>query len=134
MRFDFFTNEFKEVLEIIKEVFNINLEKDNFVLQNNQKILLLKDNDKVVGLTLISLKEDPFKNIKTYYLDYFCIKEEYQHRSLGTKMFEKIVELAKENHINYIELTSNKDRVAARRLYLNCGMSIKDTNVFIKQI
>ena len=134
MDFVFFTNEFEEVLELITNIFNINVENKLFDLQDNQKILLLKDNNKVIGLTMITLKNDPFKNKKSYYLDYVCIKEEYRHKSLGRKMFDKVVEIAKENKIDFIELTSNKNRIDARKMYLNCGMTIKDTDVFIKQI
>lgn len=134
MKFEFFTNEIDQVLELINDVFKIKGNKELFNLQDNQKILLLKDNDLVVGMTLITLKEDPFKNKKTYYLDYVCIKEEYRHKSLGRKMFEKVIELAKENKIDNIELTSNKERIDARKMYLDYGMVIKDTDYFILQL
>ena len=134
MKFEFFTNEIDQVLELINDVFKIKGNKELFNLQDNQKILLLKDNDLVVGMTLITLKEDPFKNKKTYYLDYVCIKEEYRHKSLGRKMFEKVIELAKENNIDNIELTSNKERIDARKMYLDYGMVIKDTDYFILQL
>ncbi len=134
MNFVFFTNEYEEVLELVKEVFNVNINHNKFNLQDNQKILLLKDNNKVIGLTMITLKYDPFKDQKTYYLDYVCIKEEYRHQHLGKKMFDKVIEIALENKINNIELTSNKNRTEARNMYINCGMKIKDTDVFIKQV
>ena len=134
MEFVFFTNEFEEVLDLVKESFNIKIDHNIFNLQDNQKILLLKDNGKVIGLTMITLKYDPFKNQKTYYLDYICIKEEYRHQKLGKKMFDKVMEIAIENEIDNIELTSNKNRVEARNMYMNCGMNIKDTDVFVKQV
>ena len=134
MEFVFFTNEFEEVFDLVKKIFNIDTNNNTFILQDNQKILLLKDENKVIGLSMITLKNDPFKNKKSYYIDYVCIKEEYRHKSLGRKMFDTIIEIAKENNIDYIELTSNKSRVEARKMYFDCGMSIKDTDVFIKQI
>ena len=45
-------------------------------------------------------------------------------------MFEEIIRLAKENHVNRIELTSRKEREKARKIYLDYGMSIKDTDLF----
>ena len=131
MEFVYFTNEIDQVLELIYDVFKIKGNKEQFDLKDNQKILLLKDKDIVVGMTMITLKSDPFKNTKTYYLDYICIKEEYRHRSLGRKMFEKVIELAKENNIDNIELTSNKERINARKMYLDYKMAIKDTDVFV---
>ena len=134
MEFLFFTNEIDEVVELIKESFDIDVNKQEFTLQDNQKILLLKDNNKVIGLSMITLKNDPFKNAKTYYLDYVCIKQEYRHKSLGRRMFEEVLKLAKENNINRIELTSRKDRIEARKMYLDYGMEIKDTDLFIKEL
>lgn len=134
MEFIYFTNEIDEVQSLIKESFNIEIDKSSFTLQNNQKILLLKDNNKVIGLSMITLKNDPFKNKKTYYLDYICIKEEYRHKSLGRKMFEEIIKIAKEDNIDLIELTSRKERIDARNIYLDYGMQIKDTDIFVKEL
>ena len=75
MEFVLFTNEFEEVLDLVKNIFNIDTNNNTFILQDNQKILLLKDENKVIGLSMISLKNDPFKNKKSYYIDYVCIKE-----------------------------------------------------------
>ena len=131
MKFEFFTDEIDEISSLMKESFNIEIKTNELKLQNNQKILLLKDNTIVVGLALITLKEDPFKNKKIFYIDYLCIREKYQHQSLGRKMFEEIIRLAKDNGINRIELTSRKERVAARKIYFDYGMSVKDTDLFI---
>jgi len=134
MIFDFYTNEIDEVSSLIKEAFNVVVNSSDLDLQDNQNILLLKDDNKVVGLALITLKSDPFKNIKTYYIDYLCVKESYRHKSLGRKIFEKILQIAKDNNINRIELTSRKERIAARKIYLDYGMTIKDTDLFVLEL
>ena len=130
MEFKYYTNEINEVSSLIKEAFDIELDNNSFFLLDNQRILLLKDNDKVVGMVLITLKSDPFKNKRTYYLDYLCVRNEYQHRALGRKIFERVIELAKEKNINRIELTSRKERISARKIYLDYGMKIRDTDLF----
>lgn len=134
MKFEYYINEISEVSSLIKETFDIDININELKLQDNQKILLLKDESIVVGLALITLKSDPFKNKKTYYIDYLCVREKYQHKALGRKIFEKIIEIAKENDINYIELTSRKERTAARSIYLDYGMKIKDTDLFILEL
>ena len=134
MNFTYLTNEIDETVELINSIFNTSGDSNTFKLMDNQKVLLMKDNDVVIGTTLITLKNDPIKNTKTYYLDYICIKEEYQHKGLGRKLFEKILNIAKEDNVDYIELTSREDRVEARKMYLAYGMTIKDTNVFIKKV
>ena len=134
MEFKYLTNESEQVIDLINNTFKTEANINTFKLLDNQKILLLKYNDIVVATTLITLKNDPIKNTKTYYLDYICVKEEYRNNGYGKKMLEKIIEIAKENKIDYLELTSKKERVNARKLYLEIGMVIKDTDIFIKKI
>ena len=134
MNFTYLTNEINETVDLINSIFNTCGSSNDFKLMENQKVLLLKDNNTVIGATLITLKNDPIKNIKTYYLDYICIKKEYQKMGLGRKMFEELLNIAKENNIDYIELTSREERTAARKMYLDYGMTIKDTDLFIKKV
>jgi len=134
MEFKFLTNEHKDVLDLIKKVFKIDEDINFFNLFDNQKILILKNKNEVVGTALITLKYDPFKNIKTYYLDYICIKENYQNQGLGKKLFEEVIKIAEKDNIDYIELTSKKERKNARKIYIDCGMKIKDTDLFIKKL
>ena len=133
MIFKYYEDELNSVSSLMKEAFDIEINKDISLL-DNQKILLLKDNDIVVGLSLITEKKDPFKNIMIYYIDYLCIRKAYRHQSLGRKMFEEIIRIAKENKVNRIELTSKKERVEARKIYLDYKMTIKDTDLFVLDI
>ncbi len=134
MRFELYKDEAKEVVDLVNKCFNLDYDYKNFGLLDNQKVLLLKNIDEIVGCTLITLKKDPFKNIKVYYLDYFCIKEEYQHLGLGEKLFDEVERMAKEEQIDHLELTSNKKRENARKLYFNKQMEIIDTDLFIKKL
>lgn len=134
MNFTYLTNEIEETVSLINSVFNTICDPNNFKLMDNQKVLLLKENNIVIGVTMITLKCDPIKNTKTYYLDYICIKEDYQHMGLGRKMFEEVLRIAKEDNIDYIELTSRKEREVARKIYQEYGMTIKDTDLFIKKV
>jgi ADP-ribose pyrophosphatase YjhB (NUDIX family)/N-acetylglutamate synthase-like GNAT family acetyltransferase len=127
-------DEQKEVVELINKEFNYDKDYKNFELLDNQKVLLLKDKDKVVGVTIITLLNDPIKNKKTYYLDYVCVDDSYQNRGLATMMFKEIERDARENKIDKIKLTSSKKREFARQLYLREGMKIKDTDVFEKEL
>lgn len=134
MNFDFLTNEIDEVVSLINDVFNENCNSESFQLLDNQKVLLLKNNNEVIGTVIITLKNNPVKNQKSYYLDYVCIKDDYQHQGYGKKIMEEVFKIAKENNIDYVELTSNKDRVIARKMYQDLGMNIKDTDIFIKKV
>ena len=134
MKFSYFIDEYDETLELINKSFDTNASKETFILANNQKLLLLKNESEIIGTCLITLKNNPVNNTKTFYLDYICIKEEYRNRGLGSKIIKEVEKIARNENINYLELTSNKNREYARKMYLNEGMTIKDTNVFVKEL
>lgn len=132
MEFKFLTTEEKETIDLVNECFNTNCKE--LSLSDNQRFLLLKENDGVAGCALLTLKIDPIKNKKTFYIDYFCVKETYRNKGLGSKMFDEIEKIAKKEKINLLMLTSNIRRASARKVYLKKGMTIVDTNLFIKEI
>lgn len=134
MKFEFLTDEVEETLKLINTIFNCNATKENFKLLDTQRILLLKDKKKVIGATMITLKSDPIKNKKLFYLDYVCVSSDYQHQGLGRKMFKEVEKIAIEEGMDAIQLTSNPKRVNARKLYQSEGMKIADTDLFIKNL
>jgi ribosomal protein S18 acetylase RimI-like enzyme len=135
MRFEFLSdeNDIKKVINLIKDTFNIS-NIPNIELLKNPRFVILKKDDDVIGTSMLTIKYDPIKNIKTLYIDYVCVDKKYQHMGYGKEMFLNIEKIAKEEGIDYLELTSNKKRVYAREMYLKLGMEIKDTDIFIKKI
>lgn len=134
MEFCFLKDEVKDFVELVNKSFNMNADYNNFKLDDNQRVLLLKDNSIIVGGALITVKSDPIKNIKSFYLDYICISEDYRNMGLGSKLFKEIERIAKEEKIDNIQLTSSKKREYARKMYLKENMEIKDTDLFIKYV
>lgn len=136
MSFEFLKEEdHLKYYELIKSLFNVisgveNLEK----LGSNVRVLILKDNDNIAGTGMITLKYDPFKDKKTFYLDYICVSSDYQNQGLGKKILSEIERIGKEEQIDRLELTSNSKRCYAQKLYSSFGMEIRDTNVFEKNI
>ena len=134
MEFAFLKDETKELFELINMCFNHDYDYKKFKLLDTQRVLLLKNKDELVGCTVITLKKDPFKNTKTFYLDYICVKDTYQHQGLGHKMFQEVERIAREEKVDFLELTSSKKREFARKMYLNEKMEIKDTDLFVKSL
>lgn len=103
-------------------------------LDKNIRFLCAMDNDRVVGSIMITTKYDPVKDINSYYLDYVSVLKEYQQQGIGSRMLREVENIAKKENISYIEFTSNKDRINARKLYLSSGYNQRDTGVFYKKI
>ena len=134
MKFEYYKNEPKELFDLINECFDLNVSYNGIDISDNQRFLLLRNNDELIGCSLITLKKDPIRNLKTFYLDYICIKKSYRGQGLGHKLFQEIERIARSENIDYLELTSNKSRISARKLYLEEQMKIKDTDLFIKYL
>lgn len=120
-------------IEFIDEVFGYKANKEAIekVLRKN-KILIIKNEEKVVASISLEERFEFIKNQKFYYVSYFGVKKEYRRKGYASKLFEKVEELIKENDIKYIELTSGNQRRQAHYFYKSKDFKIKDTTVFIK--
>ena len=122
--------------ELLKEAFHKDVEKINIeeCLKNNIRFICAKIDNIVVGTIMITTKYNPVRNKYSYYLDYVCVKEEYQNKGIGRALLNEVENLAIKENIKEIILESNPSRINARKLYTDSGYEIKDTNVFVKKI
>ncbi len=90
--------------------------------------------DVVVGYMILNEMIDIIKNKKIYHIDYVCVDPEYRGKKIGKIMMDYVMEFAKKEGGSRIELTSNPTRVAAHKLYENCGFIKRDTDVFRKEL
>lgn len=126
--------DFNEVIKLLKENFNISDNIKNIDDNLNSFGIVALLNKKIVGYIRIDKLNNPFKNSYYYFLSYVCVDSNYQNAGIATKMLEFIFNMAKDNNINYIELTSRSSREVANHLYLKTGFVIRDTNVFKKEM
>lgn len=127
------SNDLDRVNYILNEAFSI--EKNNSEIDNNIYTELVFELDNiVVGYLLITRIIDPIRNVLNFHIDYVCVDSKYRGYGIGTKMFEKIDEIAREENVHYIELTSGYKREAAHRLYEKCGYIKRESYIFRKVI
>lgn len=119
--------------DFIKEVFDyeINEEVVKKFLKKN-KILVIKEDDKIIGSVTIEQRFEFVKNQKYYFLSYLGVSKKYRRMGYASRLFEKVEELVQKNEIKYIELTSGNQRRSAHYFYKSKNFKIKDTTVFVK--
>ena len=127
-------NDFKETINLLKDNFKINNNITELENEENSFGIVATINEKIIGYTRIDKLKNIGKNCYYYYLNYVCVNTNYQNQNIGSSMLDYIFNKAKEDNIEYIELTSKKIRKAANHLYLKKEFKIKKTNVFIKSI
>ena len=120
-------------IKFIKEVFDYETkEEDIEKLINNDTVLIVKNQDKIIASVTLEEHYEYIKAEKFYHIGYFGVLKEYRRMGYAKILFDKIEELVKENNIKYLELTSGNHRKAAHYLYQSRGFKIKDTTVFVK--
>lgn len=124
------SKDFNSLKELIKNNFDIEIK--NIHNEINQYSLVAINNNKVVGHLLFTKIYNPIAEIYWGKIDYVCVDENYRNRKIATNLFDKLEKL--ESDIKYFELTSNKKRIAANKLYLKLKYNLVDTNLFRKII
>ncbi len=140
---EYVNSDFKRVVEILKMSFpeiDSCLEKslmDNKTLDlhdsNHTQLVAVLD-DKVVGYVLISKDFDPIIKRVNYWIDYVCVDLEYRGRGIARKLLIKVEEMARSDDVLYLQLTSSRFRSSARKLYLDLGYEIRESDIFRKVI
>lgn len=120
-------------IKFIDEIFGYeaNSEVIEKMIKKN-KVLVIKDNEEVVASVVLEERFEYIKNQKYYFISYLGVKKEYRRKGYASKLFKKVEELAKENDIKYLELTSGNQRRIAHFFYKDKQFKIKDTMVFVK--
>lgn len=119
--------------KFIKEVFDydINVNAIENLIKKN-KVLVVKEDDKVVASLTIEERFEYIKNKKYYHISYLGVLKDYRRKGYASKLFSKVEELVKQNDISFIELTSGNQRRIAHYFYKSKDFKIKDTTVFVK--
>ena len=127
-------DDFNEVIKLLKDNFNISDNIKSIDDNLNSFGIVATTDKKIVGYLRIDKLYNPFKKCYYYFLSYVCVDSNYQNAGIATKLLEFIFNMAKDDNISYIELTSRSSREVANHLYLKTGFVIRDTNVFRKEI
>ena len=125
-----------EMFNLIKDCFNLKVNDNNIkeiIKSENCKAIIMKNKDELIGTAIIDILNDYIKNQKYYYINYVCIKKEYRGCGYSKKIMEYIEELARQENISYIILTSSSQREIANKLYLSLDYKKIDTNLFKKE-
>ena len=123
--------DLEKVNEILKEAFSVT--KSNFTGNCFHEIVACYDGV-VCGYLLLTEILDPVKNRKYYLVDYVCVSSKYQNCGVGKKLINYAYDFACDRDISYLQLTCGRYRVAAHKLYDNCGFVKRDSDIFRKEI
>ena len=117
--------------DIYKDVDPMNFEEFKTELSNSNNIYIVAElENEIVGICFAKIKKilnnRIIKNRKVLHIEDICVDENYQKKGIGKKLYNQIVQLAKEKKINNIELMVWGFNENAIKFYKNMGMSVKN--------
>lgn len=117
--------------DIYKDVDPMNFDEFKTELSNSNNIYLIAEfKNEIVGLCFSQIKEISnnkiMKDRKILHIENICVDEKHQKKGIGKKLYEQIVQLAKEKNIDNIELMVWGFNENAINFYKNLGMNIKN--------
>lgn len=138
---EYVNNDFEVVLRILKKSFPEVLNEINEALVDSNSLDLDRDryvqlvyvlDDVVVGYLIASRSFDPIIKKNNYWIDYVCVDEEYRGRGIARELLKKIEDIASLDNAIFLQLTSSRFRTSARKLYLDLGYQIRESDIFRK--
>ncbi len=97
-------------------------------------ILGLYFGEKLIGIAQIDCWNNVFDNKKIAMINNFCIQEDYRNQGYGDFLLKGCIQYLAEKGIDFINMTSNKNRVYAHMLYEKNNFSRVDTILLKKDI
>ena len=120
------------VNRLLKENFSIEKTKDN--IDDNHIEIVTTSDDIIVGYMLITFMRDFVTNDVICFFDYVCVLKNYRNNGIAKSMLNMAIDLAKAREAKYIQLTSSWFRNEARKLYQDMGFTIRDSDIFRKEL
>lgn len=106
----------------------------NIIDEQNCHVSLLRDDEeKLIGFASLNAYLIPSKGYAGKIED-VIVDESHRGEGLGRNLMKALIEDAKKLNLIYLDLTSNPERIPARRLYESLGFQLRNTGVFRKEL
>ncbi len=122
-------------LEVIKKLMNQLDSSATFNEQYLYKAMLdgfvskIYDGEKLIGMGWIFPRQTLLR--RQAVVEDMIVDDAYRGKGYGQKMLLELLEWAKQQNMDIIELTTNPTRIAANELYKKCGFQLHPTNHYL---
>ena len=107
--------------------FEDNIEKYTDVFEkinndSNQYIVIVELDNKIMGTCHLTFMQSlTFNGSLRVNIEAVRVKKDFRDLGIGKLMIKKSIEIAKENGVKIIQLTTNKSRIKAKKFYEDLG-------------
>ncbi len=135
----------KKILAFVKENLNFDLERFKELrsqlsgdIVDEQQVYkgvlggtmkMIYDKDKLIGMGWCEFRDTPTRRQAT--IEDMIVDEEYRRRGHGEKIVKELIEWARENKCDTIDLVTHPRRIPANELYKKVGFKLHETNHYL---
>lgn len=103
-------------------------ELEEIIHSADSHLFILREEAKVIGMATIAIYRTPTG--RKAWLEDVVVDEDFRGHQYGRLIVEKALRYVEDMGDTTLMLTSRPQRVAANRLYQECGFERKETNVY----
>lgn len=124
-------NEVKNLIEQLDPSADVN-EQSLYRAILNGHVIAVHRQGKLVGMGWVFIRQTLLR--KQGVVEDMIVDEKYRGDGIGRTILRKLIRLAKKEKVEMLELTTNKRRIAANRLYQSEGFLLHPTNHYLLKL
>lgn len=126
------TDDYHNAINLYCLCFNKEYKEIKLPLLGNLVGLYLEE--KLIGLAQIDYINNVLESKKIAYINSLCIHPNYRNKRLGDKLLKECIKISKEKKCDYINLTSNPNRLIANKMYKSNDFIPLETKILKKDL
>ena len=130
---DYQESDYSAVNKLLLDSFSVSKSKDILLGIEYHELVGVVDSE-VVGYLLLTKVYNPIVQKSYHLIDYVCVASSFRRIGVGKALLQRAYEIAKDEHSLYLQLTCSTFRIAAHKLYENCGFVKRESDIFRKEI
>lgn len=103
-------------------------ELEELIEDDGRPIYVAEENGNILGYAFCVYKSQgnhSLQSIKTLYIDDLCVSEKIRGRGIGSKLYEYVLDVARENGCYNVTLNVWECNEPAKKFYQKCGLQIQ---------
>lgn len=98
----------------------------------SSKVFVVEEKGKIIATATLVIFE--VATGRKVWLEDLVVESSLRRKGIGEKLVRHILDYAKEEGIERVDLTSNTQRLAAHQLYKKVGFAQRESNIFRKKL
>lgn len=96
-------------------------------IKNQESVIYIYyDKNIAVGFTQLYPTYSSARMVKNWILNDLFVLEEYRKTGVATQLINKVIEFAKSNDANFVQLETQVDNFVAQKLYQHLGFELQE--------